>query len=700
MNGVIRGHLAVLLCVWLAMVARARGDESDLPADAPNDSIMAAPADVEGMFEWASMAFAGQSERVAAPSFMDVTPSFSFRYDGADSAELLKTWTRAATNVDEKDRLRQEVVWTDPKTGLRVTAAVTGWKRYPDVEWVLHFENQGTQDTPIIENIQALDTGLRTDSADRPVVVHGLVGDVCRERSFLTTEATLEPGKPVSMAPEGGRPSSGAFPFFNIQYGDQGVIAAIGWTGQWAATLERLPAGTTRVRAGMAQTHLTLHPGERIRSPRILLMTWKGDRLSAHQRFRRLLMFHYAPKQNGRPLRLPLALQGFDRYVYYRAWPEYATEAGQMDAVKAASELGCDTLWLDAAWFPGGYPKGVGNWYPDPKGYPGGLRVISDAAHKKGLRFLLWFEPEHAYPNTQVVREHPEFVFGGAQGGLFKLNEQVARQWLTDLLSQRIKEYAIDVFRSDFNIGPLAYWRQNDTADRQGITEIRYVEGLYAMWDDLRARHPGLWIDNCASGGRRMDLEACMRSVTLWRSDTGCDPGNADWDQTQTLGLCQYLPLFGGGNWSPAAYDIRSAATAGAEYEFDFHNENFPVSQARAAVAEVKENQKYWYGDFYPLTPASLASDQWVAYQFHRADLNAGIVLAFRRSAAPASYLPVKLGGVDPEVSYVVEFSNEVQQKAEEVISGRELASKLELRLPNPRSSLLVRYRPAQAQSQ
>jgi alpha-galactosidase len=158
--------------------------------------------------------------------------------------------------------------------------------------------------------------------------------------------------------------------------------------------------------------------------------------------------------------------------------------------------------------------------------------------------------------------------------------------------------------------------------------------------------------------------------------------------------------LFAGGNWSPAAYDIRSAATCGAECEFDFHNEQFSMSQARAAVAEVKENQKYWYGDFYPLTPASVAADQWIAYQFHRADVNAGIVLAFRRSEAPSSYLPVKLGGVDPAVDYVVEFINESRQKAEEIISGHELATKLALLVPYKRSSLLVRYRLAQEQSQ
>ena len=115
---------------------------------------------------------------------------------------------------------------------------------------------------------------------------------------------------------------------------------------------------------------------------------------------------------------------------------------------------------------------------------------------------------------------------------------------------------------------PLSFWRQADAPDRQGMTEIHYVEGHYAMWDELLARHPGLSIDNCASGGRRIDLETCHRSVPLWHSDTGCGPGHADWNQTQSSGLNLYVPVFTGCAWTPAAYDTRSAATAGLICQF------------------------------------------------------------------------------------------------------------------------------------
>ena len=141
-------------------------------------------------------------------SFMEPSLPFAFVYGGANAKELLKTWTRTVASSDETDRVRHRVVWTDPKTKLQVTAVVSCFKRYPAVEWVLYFENQGTQDTPILENIQALDVVLHTSAAKQTAVLHRLNGDTCDERSFLPFDTPLDAGKTISMAPVGGRPSN------------------------------------------------------------------------------------------------------------------------------------------------------------------------------------------------------------------------------------------------------------------------------------------------------------------------------------------------------------------------------------------------------------------------------------------------------------------------------------------------------------
>jgi alpha-galactosidase len=627
--------------------------------------------------------------------FLERQVPFSFRYGKAASAEAMKGWKRTVKTTDGEEKLQHDLEWTDPKTGLCVSAAVTAYKRYPAAEWVLSFENRGEQDTPILEEIQALDVVLRTGVGRKPTILHRLTGDACDEKSFLPIETALEPGKPLAFAPSGGRPSNGAFPLFNVQYGNAGVIVGIGWSGQWAASLTRSLSGPTRLQAGMEKTHLVLHPGERIRSPRILVLSWKGDRLAAHNRFRRLLLYHYVPKQAGRPLRLPIAGQCFDRY--WQSRPKWDTEAEQILTAKAVGAVGCDTYWLDAAWFEKGFPNGVGNWYPKPQGFPNGMKPVSDAAHRLGMKYLMWFEPERVAAGSQIAREHPEFVFGGSGGGLYKLSDTAARKFMTELLARRIREFGMDVYRNDFNIDPLGFWRNNDPPDRQGITEIRYVEGHYAMWDGLLARYPGLWIDNCASGGRRIDLESIMRSVPLWRSDTSCSPGHPDWNQTQTYGLSLYIPLFTAAVWVPDAYDVRSAATGGLICQFDVLNPEFPLEKAKAAVAEVKANQKFWYGDFYPLTRCDLGADQWAAYQFHRPDLDAGLVLAFRRAECNYPALSASLRGIKPERQYAVEFIDDARQAVRKTLPGRQLADDLELRIPKKGASLLVRYRPSES---
>ena len=623
---------------------------------------------------------------------MGTEPPFSFVFGGVPSSDLLRVWDHTVETKDAKDRVQHTIRWSDPKTGLLVTAVVTAFKRYPAVDWVLYFENTGAQDTPIIENVQALDAMLRTGNSKRAAVLHHLHGDSCDENSFAPLETSLGVGGSIAMAPTGGRPSSiSAFPFFNLQYADEGIFTGIGWSGQWAASLERSDRGPTRLRAGMEQTHLLLHPGERIRSPRIVIMPWKGDRQSAHVRFRRLLMFNYAVKAKGRPARLPVVSQCFDRYSWSR--PEWATEAGQINAVKFAKTVGCDAHWLDAAWFEGGFPNGVGNWYCKPKEFPNGLKPVADACHKLGLRFVVWFEPERVAAGSLIAREHPEFVFGGANGGLFRLDDPIARRWLTDLLSQRITEFGIDVYRNDFNIDPLSFWRQNDAPDRQGITEIRYVEGHYEMWDELLRRHPGLLIDNCSSGGRRIDLETIQRSVPLWRSDTSCSPGHPDWNQLQSCGLSQCIPLHTACGWTPESYDFRSSATGGAISQFDYLNPEFPMALAKTTMAEAKENQKYWYGDFYPLTRCSTAPDAWMAYQLHRPDLDAGLVLVFRHAESNYPALSVNLRGLDATAKYEVEFIDDARRHTVKTLTGRKLMSEWEFRLPKKAGTVVIRYR-------
>ena len=120
------------------------------------------------------------------------------------------------------------------------------------------------------------------------------------------------------------------------------------------------------------------------------------------------------------------------------------------------------------------------------------------------------------------------------------------------------------------------------------------------------------------------------------------------------------------------------------------------MAEARASIAEINANRKYWIGDYYPLTPCAMADDVWMAWQLDRRDLDEGIVLAFRRKACQQSSLAVKLRGPQPDRLYTVSFIGDDRRAATLTKTGRELAA-LTLELPSARSSLLVRYAPKSA---
>lgn len=207
------------------------------------------------------------------------------------------------------------------------------------------------------------------------------------------------------------------------------------------------------------------------------------------------------------------------------------------------------------------------------------------------------------------------------------------------------------------------------------MSEIRHVEGLYAMWDDLLARHPGLIIDNCASGGRRIDLETISRSIPLWRSDVQCYPNfSLTAMQNQTHGLSLWVPLSTGCATELTTYAFRSALGPGMVIPWSDRGfepeQDFPLTWCRQMLNELEVVRPYFFGDFYPLLEFSLADDSWALWQFDRPDLGEGMVLALRRPASPFARLETPLRGLVAQGRYELHWlDGDVRQQ----VSGRDL---------------------------
>jgi alpha-galactosidase len=163
--------------------------------------------------------------------------------------------------------------------------------------------------------------------------------------------------------------------------------------------------------------------------------------------------------------------------------------------------------------------------------------------------------------------------------------------------------------------------------------------------------------------------------------------------QCQTYNLNFYLPLHSTYSWDADVYGCRSAATAGFCGEWDILAPQFPLAKERACIREITDNRPYWTGDYYPLTPWTIDADRWMAWQLHRADLDAGIVLAFRHKDSPYSTLQVEMHGLKLTQEYRVQFIDDQHHVVNKNLTGRDLCAS-ELRIPARHASLLIRYAP------
>jgi alpha-galactosidase len=238
---------------------------------------------------------------------------------------------------------------------------------------------------------------------------------------------------------------------------------------------------------------------------------------------------------------------------------------------------------------------------------------------------------------------------------------------------------------------PLNYWRAHDAADRQGITEIRYVTGYLAYWDALRQRHPNMLLDSCASGGRRNDIDSMKRAVPLTRSDYLLEPTEPISQQMQTLGMAQWIPYFGTGTSGTDPYIFRSQMTPGIITSWDFRRKDVDTDAMRKLVKQWRTVSPNYYGDFYPLTSYSLTNDVWAALQFDRPEVGEGFVEIFRRSRSPYEMARIKLQGLDAGARY--SFEN-LDESGTRELSGKELMEQgIEVQLKSAPASALLTYK-------
>lgn len=646
-----------------------------------------------------------------------VVPPFSFEYGGRLSREFIKSWSYAATRQksDDPKVLKYLYTYHEPSGGLKVECEVKGFADFNTVEWVLRFTNEGKENTPEIAGVKVSDITFRYRHPGT-FNLHHSEGSHASKSDFSPKLTILHPGDSFYMRPEGGRSSNTTcMPFFNIESpAGQGVVVAIGWTGTWFADVRCADRQSVALASGIERLKTYLYPEESIRTSSVCLSFWNGpDRMKGHNQFRRFVQAHHTWKIDGKPTVYPIST-GFNLGDPTPCdWYTCLTADYAIAMVKRYEQfkLVPDVFWLDAGWHNHSgdvdnhknWANTVGNWTADSIRFPEGLRPIADEVHRAGSKFMVWFEPERVMKGSELASEHPQWLLknGESDTYLFNLGNPEACRWLGKYIGDFLEENGIDYFRQDCNMNPDVFWAANDEPGRQGICEIRHIEGLYSFWEYLLDRFPNLLIDNCASGGRRIDLESISRSAPLWRTDHGIgNPSTrpfrdyqhyVDAFQCHTYGLNLYLPLHGTAAGSTDKYAFRSSLGTSIIYAWKITEPGQSIYDMRDRQAEFKELRPYFYEDYYPLsgTDNINSGNIWLAYQLYRPSDDSGYIVAFRRKDNPDKSYMVKLSGLHPERTYMLTDKDTGESVRK---TGKELADGFTLTLDNPQSSLLVKY--------
>ncbi|MDD4889362.1 MAG: alpha-galactosidase [Phycisphaerae bacterium] len=637
----------------------------------------------------------------------------SFRLDGKEIQGIPADWSPAVS----RHRIDANIVQTafnghDVRTGLAIRVECTQYLDYPVVEWAAWLTNTADRPTPIISDILALSSAFEGGS---PVLWH-CNGDFSNVAGYTEEQTPLAAGLALRFAPTDGRPCNRAWPYYRLAFGGCGMTLAIGWPGQWSATFTRTAEGV-HIAAGQELTHLRLMPGETVRTPRITLMAWAGDSDCAVNLWRRWYRDHLLPRPDGRPLQPLVAGLGADEGEEHTG----VSEDNQLRYMERwfKQDIPVDVWWMDAGWYSCRDEQGVnrwkhvGTWTPDPVRFPNGLKPVSAAAAAHGAKLLIWFEPERVHVTSQIYAEHPEWTLATQHpdpwiapgesalwidgSRLLDLGNPACRRWVTEHLCASIREHGIKIYRQDFNINPLSYWRENDVADRQGMRENLHVQGYLQLWDDLLARNPGLWIDSCASGGRRNDLETLRRSVPLHYSDYGYghNPVKSAFHHV----LFQWMPYFKDGTLSWDLGDKVAPGQVVDSYSFhcglapmifpaiDIRKDGYDFALLRKMLgiwrraAELMVN-----GDYYLLAPAHRTPDKWVAWQFDCPEAGRGFVQGIRHPACPEETLVVHPRAVCPEAVYV--FENSETGETRELAGSAVLANGFTFALPKRQGAI------------
>ena len=320
-----------------------------------------------------------------------------------------------------------------------------------------------------------------------------------------------------------GRPGLGAAtlaavgtPGFSTTYGEV-VAVHVAWSGNAVLRVERDPATGTTIGGGelLLPGEGRLSPGESYATPWVHVVA-ADDGLdgvaAAFHAHQRSLPAH--------PAYQPVVLNVWEAVYFDHDLPRLTAIADR------AAAIGVERFVLDDGWFMDRRDDtvGLGDWRVDPAVWPEGLSPLVEHVRGLGMQFGLWIEPEMVNPDSDLYRDHPDWILSTGDRVpllhrhqlVLDLSREEVRTHVREQISAVLAAYPIDSVKWDHNRDLL----EAGSAVLGGAPAVRrQTLGFYALLDDLRAAHPDIDWESCASGGGRVDLGVLEKVQRFWASD-------------------------------------------------------------------------------------------------------------------------------------------------------------------------------------
>lgn len=364
-------------------------------------------------------------------------------------------------------------------------------------------------------------------------------------------------------------------------------------------------------------------------------------------------------------------------YNAFGSFHEDIDEERMLKLVDPVAEIGVELFVIDAGWhglYDMDFRNTLGDWQPHRVRFPNGLKPLIDKVNASGMEFGIWMEPEVVNPNSNLFKQHPEWIFR------FRNRESsyVDLRYVLNLARPEVKEFVynsihtllaennIKYFKIDFNryITEIG-WPEIDVAEQKSVL-TRYVHNFYEIFGRLNQEFPHVIFENCASGGGRVDLAMSRYFTRINRSDNQ--------DPLDELKLHEgfsyaYLPRMAGGGChispftacvnrrtTPLRYQAHVGMLGWLAIGENMH-ECSPekLEEIRQYVAIYKEIRKVvHFGQIHRLV--SPRENPYAAFEYVSRDRKKAVLFVLGQSMQFRDAIPaIRLRGLDPDVVYEVE---------------------------------------------